>query len=166
MIPDSCSRPADLFLPHWQGRPAAADVTVISPMQVLTLQGASTSQGLAIVVAEERKKALYSDACRSEDISFLPLAVETLGGWGSEALSFIKHLARLQALRLDLDQAVFYFSGCPYVSGGTMPPCGHLASLSPLRLLTESCNSTFLPFCSFCNSTSLLFVLTYFLCCL
>ena len=107
LIPNSSSCPADLFLPHWQGgRPAAADVTVISPMQVLTLQGASTSQGSAIVVAEERKKTLYSDACHSEGISFLPLAVETLGGWGSEALSFIKHLARLQALRLDLDQAV------------------------------------------------------------
>ena len=40
LIPDSSNRPADLFLPHWQeGRPAAADVTVISPMQVLTLQG-------------------------------------------------------------------------------------------------------------------------------
>ena len=70
LIPDSSSHPADLFLPHWQGgRPAVADVTVISPMQVLTLQGASTSQGSAIVVAEERKRALYSDACRSESIS-------------------------------------------------------------------------------------------------
>ena len=40
LIPDSSSHPADLFLPHWQGgRPAAADVTVISPMQVLTAGG-------------------------------------------------------------------------------------------------------------------------------
>ena len=34
LIPNSFSRPADIFLPTWErGRPAALDVTIISPMQ-------------------------------------------------------------------------------------------------------------------------------------
>ena len=42
LIPGSHSRPADIYVPLWVGhRPAAMDVTVISPLQQLTLSGAS-----------------------------------------------------------------------------------------------------------------------------
>ena len=42
LIPSSQSRPAYIFLPNWKrGQPAALDVTVISTLQRLTLQGAA-----------------------------------------------------------------------------------------------------------------------------
>ena len=43
LIPDSHSRLANVFLPSWKGGcPAALDVTVISTLQQLTVQGAAT----------------------------------------------------------------------------------------------------------------------------
>ena len=104
LIPDSSSRPADIFLPSWSGgKPTAFDVTVISPLQQLTLSSSAASQGAALLVAESRKRAAYSSFCRSVGISFIPLAVEALGFWGKEALTTIKSLGRLQASRLGLD---------------------------------------------------------------
>ena len=39
-------RPADVFLPNWaRGHPAALNITVISPLQQSTFQGAATTQG-------------------------------------------------------------------------------------------------------------------------
>ena len=81
LIPDTQRHPADVFLPNWKrGRPAALDVCVISTMQQLTIQGAATVQGHALLVGEERKLAAHADACRAVGISFIPLVVETLGG--------------------------------------------------------------------------------------
>ena len=38
LVPGSTSRPADIFVPSWvQGQPTALDVTVISPLQQVTL---------------------------------------------------------------------------------------------------------------------------------
>ena len=62
MIPGSCARPADVFLPQWDGgRPAALDVTVISSLQALTVADAAVIQGSALGVAEACKQALHTD---------------------------------------------------------------------------------------------------------
>ena len=46
LIPNSSSRLVDILLPSWcQGRSAALDVSVISPLQKLTVSGAATSPG-------------------------------------------------------------------------------------------------------------------------
>ena len=104
LIPDSSSRRADIFLPSWsRGKPTAFDVTVISPLQQLTLSSSAASQGASLLLAESRKRAAYSSLCRSAGISFIPLAVEALGFWGKEALTTIKSLGRLQVLCLDLN---------------------------------------------------------------
>lgn len=103
LIPGAKSRPADLYLPYWKhGRSAALDVTVISPMQKLTLQGAAASQGHALEVGEVRKQASHHSACHSAEISFVPLVVETFGGWSHEAVETIKAIGHLQGQRLGL----------------------------------------------------------------
>ena len=103
LIPGGKSRPADLYFPYWRhGKPAALDVTVISPLQKLTLQGAATSQGHALVVGEERKLALHSGACHSAGISFVPLVAESFGGWSHEAVETIKSIGYHQGQRLGL----------------------------------------------------------------
>ena len=81
LIPGTRSRPADIFLPNWcRGRPAALDVTVISTMQPLTQSGAASEKGYALKLAEERKMAAHNAECRGAGVSFVPLAVESLGG--------------------------------------------------------------------------------------
>ena len=93
LIPGSSSRPADVFLPTWKrGRPAALDITVISPLQQATVSGAALVQGHALSVARERKLAAHSGPCHSVGVSFIPLAVETLGGWSEEGITTIRAL--------------------------------------------------------------------------
>ena len=91
----------DIFLPNWcRGRPAALDVTVISTMQPLTQSGAASEKGYALKVAEERKMAAPNAECRGAGVSFVPLAVESLGGWSHEAALQISRIGRLVGQRL------------------------------------------------------------------
>ena len=100
LIPSSRSRPADVFLPSWtHGKPAALDVAVTSPMQQLTITQASTSQGYAIKVGEERKQKAHGQACQDAGITFLPLLAETLGGWSTTAVKTISSIGRQLGLR-------------------------------------------------------------------
>ena len=86
LIPGSCSRPADIFLPNWcDGHPAALDVTVISSMQPLTEAGAASEPGFALKVAEARKLASHNAECRNIGILFLSVVAETLGGWSPDS---------------------------------------------------------------------------------
>ena len=50
------------------------------------LNRSSTAAGSAAVMAEGRKRAKYGELARSGDYLFVPIAVETLGAWGPEAL--------------------------------------------------------------------------------
>ena len=95
LVPNSSSRPADVLLPSWsQGRSAALDVSVISPLQKLTLNGAATSPGHALNVGANRKLAAGLPACRAAGVEFIPLMVETLGGWSSETIRNVKKIGQ------------------------------------------------------------------------
>ena len=96
LIPGSKSHPADIYLPHWtHGKPVALDVSVISPLQRLTLENSSMSQGHALSVGEYRKHSTRSDACRKIGVSFVPLLVKTIGGWSEMASQTITSIGRL-----------------------------------------------------------------------
>ena len=106
LIPGTSSRPADVYLPNWRrGQPAALDGTVISTLQQLTLEGAASTQGHALSVGKERKMTAHSEACRSVGVIFLPLVVESLGGWDGEAADIIRAIGRLQGQRLGIPPA-------------------------------------------------------------
>ena len=109
LIPGSRSRPADVYVPLWVGhRPAAMDVTVISPLQQLTLSGASSIAGHALQVAEERKRTAYAELCHPLGIDFVPLALEALGGWSELTCNTIRSISRLQAQRLGIPTTESY----------------------------------------------------------
>ena len=55
------------------------DITVISTMQQSTMQSAADNQGHALLVAENRKLATHAPTCQAAGISFIPLAIESLG---------------------------------------------------------------------------------------
>ena len=93
LIPGSKNRPADIFLPNWcGGRPAALDITVISTLQPSTLLGAAKGQGHTLQVGEEKKTAAHNKECRSVCVSFIPLVVESLGGWNDDAVVTFKRI--------------------------------------------------------------------------
>jgi hypothetical protein len=54
---------------------------------------------------EERKWGVLAGTCRDAGIGFIPLAVETIGGWGRAASDFLSSVGRLQSSRLGLDRS-------------------------------------------------------------
>ena len=60
LIPDSLSRPADVFLPTWScDRPAALDIHVVSHLQQQTLGKAASTAGHILQVGVQRKLASH-----------------------------------------------------------------------------------------------------------
>ena len=97
LVPSSCSRPADILLPHWsRGCPAALDVSVISPLQHLTLAGAASSPGHALRVGVRRKMSSNLPACRSAGVDFLPTHCRGDLGGGAEHNGIIRKLSCIE----------------------------------------------------------------------
>ena len=96
-MPESSSRPADVFLPNWcSGRPAALDVHVISPLQQQIVSEASFTPGHALQVGVQRKLA---STCRASGTNFIPLVAETLGGLAEDTICTIRAIGRAIADR-------------------------------------------------------------------
>ena len=101
------NRPADVFLRHWdRGLPSALDISVISTLQQRTVDGAANNQGYALTVCEERKMATHAASCRAVGVSFIPLAVESLGGWSDLAAKTISRIGRLLGQRLGISPSI------------------------------------------------------------
>ena len=82
----SNSRPADILVFDWdQGKPAALDLTVISPLNANILKEAGMTAGAAAQAAEVRKHTANGQRCTNLGWSCIPLAVESYGAWGREA---------------------------------------------------------------------------------
>jgi hypothetical protein len=58
-----------------------------------TLQYAAINAGSAAAAAERRKRAQNTADCKTVGVRFLPLDVETFGGWGADALRFFQTVA-------------------------------------------------------------------------
>ena len=100
LIPGSLSRPADVFIENWvDGRKIAFDVSVVSPVQDAILHRAADSAAAAIEMRKASKNSQHFDHCRSQGIAFMPLVVETFGGWDGEAVKLLKDMARQCARR-------------------------------------------------------------------
>ena len=88
------TRPADILIPHWDlGKPAALDLTVTSTLNSSTLMEAGVTSGSAVLAAEVRKHNANDAKCSELGWSCIPIAVETYGCWGAEAMQTLSHLA-------------------------------------------------------------------------
>ena len=95
LLPGSADKPADVFLPGWaNGRHAALDVTVVSPLQVQLRKKAAEEKGSATNKRYDEKNTMYRAACEREGIQFFPLVVETFGGWHPNSEVVITKLAK------------------------------------------------------------------------
>ena len=81
LIPGVECRPADVYLPSWaNGRDAALDVTVVSPLQQALVAKAAEERGAALNHAYDRNNRQSMEACNAEGIQFVALLIETLLG--------------------------------------------------------------------------------------
>ena len=87
-------RPGDIFIPNWaHGSPAAVDVTLTCRLQSAIINRAAEEVGYACKLAEERKLDASVEPCQQSGFEFIPLALETSGGFGTSATSFLTVLA-------------------------------------------------------------------------
>ena len=82
----------------------ALDVTVITPIQDDLLHKAAAEGGAAARNAHHSKLSKYHNKCAEAGIDFIPLPVETWGGWYSEAYKVIKQLSNQLARHLGNDE--------------------------------------------------------------
>ena len=93
IIPGSDSRPADVLIPNWSGgKDTALDVTVVNPLQTALVNRAATTPGHALTVRFNEKMTKHGEGCRQAGMVFIPMVVETLGGWHESAILQIKKL--------------------------------------------------------------------------
>ena len=68
------------------------DVTVVNPCQAATVIGAATTAGHALNHAFDRKMRGAADACHQQGVTFLPIVVESFGGWHEAAVREVERL--------------------------------------------------------------------------
>ena len=107
LLPGEGGKPADIFIPrHVGGKDAALDVTVINPLQAATVAQAAHTPGHALKVAHQRKLDKSWQPCHDQGIVFLPLAVESLGGWHKAAIDEVKKLGSALARHSGEDESI------------------------------------------------------------
>ena len=80
---------ADVLIPNWTGgRDTALDVTVVNPLQTELVSRA----GSALSVRFNEKMTKHGEGCRMAGMVFIPMVVETLGGWQESAVVQLKKL--------------------------------------------------------------------------
>ena len=106
-------RPDGISIIPWShGRCLVWDVTCHDTFAKSNLQLASDGAGLVADQAASNKRRLYSELCQSH--SFVPIAVESAGSFGQDAMSFFHELAR--RTRSETKDPLSYLKLCQKIS--------------------------------------------------
>ena len=114
---------------------------LFSTLQQRALQGAAETQGYALSVGKERKMAAHAASCRAVGISFIPLVVESLGGWSELAAETLRRVGRLLGQRLGISPSIttcHLFQRCSVSLWRGMLHYGSTVFLPSLLSLTAS----------------------------
>ena len=107
LLPGLGNKPADVYIPNWiEGKDAALDVTVVSPLQATLIHKAAEEGGHALKHAYERKFRQVGQECEAQGLKFCPLPVETLGGWHPKAITLLSKLAHQLARQTGGDESL------------------------------------------------------------
>ena len=79
-------------VPWSRGRCLAWDATCPDTFAVSHVQASSTRAGSAAAAAEVQKSQKYADITTGVD--FVPVAIETSGTWGEQAIDLVKEIGR------------------------------------------------------------------------
>ena len=105
LLPGTDDRPADILLPYWsQGRDTALDITVVNPLQGALVNQVAVDGESGVRHAFNAKMSKYDDRCAAEGIAFVPLAVDTFGGWHGAALDVLSKLGRQVARQVGKEE--------------------------------------------------------------
>jgi len=78
---------------------------VINPLQQRLVRQAAATPGHSLTTAYNRKMDQSGDACRKEGMVFIPLPMETLGGWHEQTVLQVKKLAYALARQSGKEQS-------------------------------------------------------------
>ena len=89
-------RPADIFLPSYNGAPAALDLAITAPQrQDIVARAATTALTAATSYAATKASHLdTANLCAAQGVRFVPLVAESTGAWEPEASKLLLHLSR------------------------------------------------------------------------
>ena len=105
LLPGNNRRPADVYIGGWAaGRDAALDITVVNPLQQALVEGAAATPGHALSYRYNTKMAAADAECQAQGIAFLPIVVESLGGWDERSVGELKKLSTALARNLGEDE--------------------------------------------------------------
>ena len=109
LLRDDGKRPDGATLDPWhRGKYLVWDFTCPDTLAPSHLLRSSTAAGSAAVAAEARKLAKYQDLVRSDDYTFVPIAIETLGAWGPSAHALCTEIGgRISACTGDMRSTAF-----------------------------------------------------------
>ena len=100
IIDEDESRPADVKIPMWiRGKDVAYDVTVSSPLSPSYVDKSARDASFTLNSSFEGKFKKHGDHCRSKNVVFCPLPVQTLGSWHPEAAAELKRVGDSLAKR-------------------------------------------------------------------
>ena len=94
-----------------RGKDVAFDVTVSSPLSSSYVDKSARDASFTLNSSFENKLKKHGDHCRSKNVVFRPLPVQTLGSWHPEAVVELKRIGDAVAKRSsnDNDMAVRHF---------------------------------------------------------
>ena len=122
-------------------------------MQQLTIRSAAEIQGHALLVVEKQKFAAHGAECQAADISFIPLAIETLGGLSDTTADTISNIGRLIGQRFGISPTESSFQLFQRLGVETLPHGSTDVACHPLHFWTAwsepSCLLSFVLFVCF-----------------
>ena len=106
LIPGSNTKPADVLIPSWTGgKDTALDITVVNPLQVALINRAATTPGHALTHRYNEKMTKHGEPCRGAGMVFIPMPVETLGGWHEQSALQVKKIGSALARQTGQDES-------------------------------------------------------------
>ena len=95
LLPGSDDRPADVLLPHWEkGKDAALDISIVNPLQQALVEQVARDGNCGVQHSFNTKVRKYSERCEAEGLAFVPIIVDTFGGWHKDSLDALNKLGR------------------------------------------------------------------------
>ena len=87
---------------NWRRKQTAFDVAVTSPLSQTALPQSHKTPGAALSLMKTHKLNKHHRPCQVNGVSFVPLVVETLGGWDTDAIFHLRAIAKQSAARSPL----------------------------------------------------------------
>ena len=76
------------------GKDAALDISIVNPMQQALVEQVAREGGSGVQHTFNVKVRKYSERCEAEGLAFVPMIVDTYGGWHKDSLEALIKLGR------------------------------------------------------------------------